>query len=699
MSFLNFYIIIFLIDVLFKISAKEIKYEKSYIDDMHTSFFNTKKEKIYYVGNLIEGYTIIGFSDLDSDKYTDIISYQKNEATKNFTFYAHYYDDDIPGFKKPQKLFDFNLNDAKDGKFSNSYVRNLYVGSFFANKNKKFCFIITFENKNEEELNHDLLHYIICENQYEGKVFDSITSNILIMNRDEDKNLRILFSDEKNLTNATNENSTTIICKLGENIGDNCSYENFENYLIPAEQRDSSNRILSDKKNYSYVDYTNSPLSLVGGLAYIDVSGNCIPDIILSRDHNESVRTIEVYIANKTDKFILKDVIKLNTKENTYGAFAITRVNDNTDGDYAPMMDILIPEISSNKIIYLRNKRKISYKWSHYFCDKYDDKYKTGDIISVFDDNITNSDKYSSILEFDARKIGKDNRDIEEVTIDNSFPTVIRTGDFLASSNPGIILKQKVTIKGETTSYISLYERKSKKKNFLHYLSFDLNEIKEHNKDDVDVGDEFEKGLFFDIDEAGTLSMILTTKNNKNYFFFNYQRNIYFLKSKLMNDEDLYYDINLGASFRYIVTDKDGDRHMDASFQLAQTSDMNIPLPYSLIGLDDTNNYVEYFETESGNILVNKSKVSFEKGSEKNYKGNSPIIPNTQMMISKYYKSNRKTIEWNVDLIVQPMEQIWLFFIIVVFVLLIVLGIIIYLHIKEVKEEQKETTKFKSWFA
>ena len=161
-----------------------------------------------------------------------------------------------------------------------------------------------------------------------------------------------------------------------------------------------------------------------------------------------------------------------------------------------------------------------------------------------------------------------------------------------------------------------------------------------------------------------------------------------------MNDEDYYFDSNLGATFRYIVTNKKGSRHMDISYQLTQTSDMNIPLPYSIMGLDDTNNYVEYFQTISGNII--KKKVS-TKNSERNYKENTPIIPNTQMMISKYYNGDK--IEWNVDLIVQPMEQIWIFLIIVIIVLLIVLGIIIYLHLKEVKEEQKETNKFKSWFA
>jgi hypothetical protein len=162
-----------------------------------------------------------------------------------------------------------------------------------------------------------------------------------------------------------------------------------------------------------------------------------------------------------------------------------------------------------------------------------------------------------------------------------------------------------------------------------------------------------------------------------------------------MNDKKKFYDVNLGSTYRYIVTNKAGDRHMDVSFQMAQTSDMNIPLPYSFAGLDDTNNYVEYFGTISGNYLPS---ASFVDSTSQNWKQNTPIIPNTQMIISKYY-NEKGDIEWNVDLIVQPMEEIWLFLLLVVIVLLIVLGIIIYLHVKEMKEEQKETTKFKSWFA
>ena len=44
---------------------------------------------------------------------------------------------------------------------------------------------------------------------------------------------------------------------------------------------------------------------------------------------------------------------------------------------------------------------------------------------------------------------------------------------------------------------------------------------------------------------------------------------------------------------------------MDIKFQLEQTSDMNIPLTYSIMGLYDINNFVKYFQTISGNRLNN----------------------------------------------------------------------------------------------
>ena len=661
----NFHkIFLFINMILYISSSKSIDYSKSTIKDMHTSFFNTKSEKIYSVGNLIKGSKIIGFSDLNYDKYTDIISYQKYD-NKSFVFYENIYDDEKSTFGKSKYLFQVDKDKGNINFTNESYARNLYIGSFF--EKKKYCFLITFENKKEIHpksyiYNNTLSHYIKCQGNENG-IYLNITSNILIMNKDENKVMRILYSDtnEEAISGQYNE-SKTFICTLGKKIEDGCMYvTNFVDYL----------------ENKNKIDFLKYPLSLSGGLAYIDLSGNCIPDIVLSHDfmnHSIPYRSIEIYLANKHSKYELKDVITLDIEKNKYGAFAITRVNDDKSGSYVPMLDMLIPLIDENAIEYRKNKQKIKYSWSNYYCDKYA--------------NTINIEKIENIFAPEVNYKLQIDKDVENITLDDSFPTIIRVGDFLDSSNLGLIVKQNIQNEGKNYSQITLYERDGKE--FKYYNHFKISDL-------GDKDESFSMGLFFDIDEAGTLSMILPTNKDNNFFFYNYRRNVYFLKSKLMNDEDYYYDINLGASFRYIVTDKDGDRRMDVSFQMAQTSDMNIPLPYSLIGLDDTNNYVEYFESESGNILKGKG-VKFENSDEEDYKGNSPIIPNTQMMISKYY-SGEKTIEWNVDLIVQPMEQIWLFFIIVVIVLLIVLGIIIYLHIKEVKEEQKETTKFKSWFA
>ena len=621
----TFYFLIILI-LLFQVSltGADVEYSKSSIEDMEASLFNTQKEQIYYVGKLINK-SIIAFSDLNNDKYTDIISYERfyiNSTNDNFTFYENIYD-------KRNKKFKDEVQQFSIIKGKNATIRNLQV---FNCNQKKACALISF-NEGKDKLSHYISEFEMKEVN-ETNLLKDINSNILILNRDEKQRMRLLFAEEEEIK----------ICYLDDKF--NCEIKDFRDNLTDPTK----------------ININKGKLSLKGGLGYVDLSGNCMPDIILSFEKG-GIRTIEIFTSNKDGSFTYNTNITLNSEE--YGAFAIVNINDGKSGDKLPYLGLLIPNIITGEVIYYINQGNSHYKWSDYHCN-----------------SPANSEKYPFFDQFKNESYpltidGKTNS-----SLDNTYNTVIRVGDFRGTSNPGIMVKQQK----DGRNQISLYERKDKK--FKYYAGIDIKKINDT--------EEATMGLFFDIDEAGTLSFIIQTENGNNYFFFNYRRNIYFIKSKLMNDKEKYYDINLGATYRYIVTDKKGDRHMDVGFQLAQTSDMNIPVPYGIMGLDDTNNYIEYFQTISGNILL--KEVSFAKSDEKNYKGNSPVIPNTQMMISKYYNEKKK-IEWNVDLIVQPMEQIWLFLVVVIIVLIIVLGVIIYLHLKEVKEEQKETNKFKSWFA
>ena len=628
----------------------KVDYNINSIKDMRTTFLSTKEEKMfYYLGSLLEDNAkIIAFADLNGDKLTDIIAYKI--GSKSLDFYAYYYtkksddNEEVPKFKAPEKLFSLNNT-------NNYTVRNMYVGSFFGEESD-ICYLISLNDENDETTLH---HFIKCgEKEIEPKELKDVNSNILILNKDKENKMRLLYYKETRKICTLKKGNDYYYCDSDKNFGDwlntdkNCKSEGKE--------------------------YLDKPISTKGGIAFVDLDGDCLPDIVLTHDENDK-RLIEIYTSKRqyddNKKYCLKQIIELEDKDK-YGAFAITRVNDDKDENSAPMLDIIIPLIKENKINIYKNQRKIGYKWSNNYCNK--------DFANI------NNDTLFYNYSIDTLSV----EGYSDLEIEQNYPTVIRVGDFLGSSNPGILLRQKK--KGSNISIISLFKREEKQ--FKHYTSIEMDKIIDEKKPE---GDEFLMGLFFDIDETGTLSLILPSSKGKNYFFFNYQRTVYFLKAKLMNHQKNLFDTNLGATYRYIVTDKNGDRHMDVAHQLSQTSDMNIPLPYSIMGLDDTNNYVEYFQTISGNYL-NETSDEFENKEETDWKTNSPIIPNTQMMIFKFNNTDKKC-EWNVDLIVQPMEQIWLFLIIVVFVLLIVLGVIIYLHVKELKEEEKETNKFKSWFA
>ena len=84
----------------------------------------------------------------------------------------------------------------------------------------------------------------------------------------------------------------------------------------------------------------------------------------------------------------------------------------------------------------------------------------------------------------------------------------------------------------------------------------------------------------------------------------------------------------------------------------------------------------------------------------RNFKYATPVIPNTQMIIFKFKNEDRDMkIDWYIELIVLPMDSLGIIAAVIIAVMLVILGVIIFLHVREVKEEQKETNKFKSWFA
>ena len=618
-------VVILLFSLFFQTFTEDLIEDDKTIKDMKSTLWNRLTEGFHLLqGNLIpKNHTVIAFSSLNKTGYTDIVTYVK-DSDQQYSFYKHIYDKEKFSFEQNKTAL-FTINDANIDS-----VRNLFVGKLYVANGVDICYLASFNKKGS---NDELIHYIKCKETESPKQMQ-INSNILILNRNFNGEGHILFSKDNKLK----------MCKLNET--DYICEKNIEDFNADS--------------------HTNITISLNGGMAYVDVDGNCSPDIILSHEEGNT-RYINVYLSSRKTEYNYKFAQNITVGDkDKYGPFIISKINNTKSEKYAPFFDILVPKIDDSKIIVFKNKKVKEYKWDKFFCNE--DEGEDAEKIDVFDD--------INAISFDVESYG------EKAKFDKSLTPMITPGDFSAEDQQGLLVRQK---SDDGTVFISLFSKDAEK------FNLQLN-VTNNTK----IGN-LTRAVFYDINEAGALGLIVQNDKLQNFFIYNFRRDKYFIKSKLMNDKEALYDINIGASFRFIVTSKDGSRHMDISYQLAQTSDTNIPLPYSLMGLGETNNYVENFQILSGNYYI-MGKENFDKEKYRNFRDHTPVIPNTQMAIYKF-KNGKNKIEWYIDLYVLPTDTLLIIALSIVGFMLVILGIIIYLHVREVKEEQKETNKFKSWFA
>ena len=618
-------VVILLFSLFFQTFTEDLIEDDKTIKDMKSTLWNRLTEGFHLLqGNLIpKNHTVIAFSSLNKTGYTDIVTYVK-DSDQQYSFYKHIYDKEKFSFEQNKTAL-FTINDANIDS-----VRNLFVGKLYVANGVDICYLASFNKKGS---NDELIHYIKCKETESPKQMQ-INSNILILNRNFNGEGHILFSKDNKLK----------MCKLNET--DYICEKNIEDFNADS--------------------HTNITISLNGGMAYVDVDGNCSPDIILSHEEGNT-RYINVYLSSRKTEYNYKFAQNITVGDkDKYGPFIISKINNTKSEKYAPFFDILVPKIDDSKIIVFKNKKVKEYKWDKFFCNE-DEGEDADEKDVVFDINATS---------FDVESYG------EKAKFDKSLTPMITPGDFSAEDQQGLLVRQK---SDDGTVFISLFSKDAEK------FNLQLN-VTNNTK----IGN-LTRAVFYDINEAGALGLIVQNDKLQNFFIYNFRRDKYFIKSKLMNDKEALYDINIGASFRFIVTSKDGSRHMDISYQLAQTSDTNIPLPYSLMGLGETNNYVENFQILSGNYYI-MGKENFDKEKYRNFRDHTPVIPNTQMAIYKF-KNGKNKIEWYIDLYVLPTDTLLIIALSIVGFMLVILGIIIYLHVREVKEEQKETNKFKSWFA
>lgn len=215
-------------------------------------------------------------------------------------------------------------------------------------------------------------------------------------------------------------------------------------------------------------------------------------------------------------------------------------------------------------------------------------------------------------------------KDFRGLSSDSIYPPTIRIGDFDIDGYPDILFTAQYK-NGSSASFLCLNQEGQ----------FDnLSTCSQ-------IGESSVAG-FFDFDEDGymiilnivnrNIDILLVGKDNGKQkmigYYQYYNRDSFFLKVKQLqneNDGDLYY----GAEFTYIYTDLEGVRHVGVGFQVPQNSYTPLQVPYGLIGIGRSSNYIEHLNIVYSVSMSPNSRVW------------SPIIPNSQIII-KSFSSNSK---------------------------------------------------------
>ena len=629
--------------------------EKYDIDDFKQSiwFWKSKSEGTYEINTGLDNkYKIIGYLNNYDEKYTKLIIYEKTKESYQFS---------LASYKKSKNYY---IKDEEKNIFSINqidYEIHNVIGNVFNNDNK-ICYLVTLykhDNTGNSDNHFNFLNYFFYpneDNKYEMSD-TKITSKVFVADIDGDKKLEIIYD-----TNLNRQ-----VMKIDSNYKNNNNIKSFMEYTI---------------QDSNYPNNNEEKLSLEGSNAFIDINNDCRNDLIFTVDSENGPKLL-IYIGmyyklnDQDDTYVIKYGLNQENEINLdkdFGPFALGDFND--DG----RVDLIFPSLTGNKVSILLNEESRKNDWSDEFCPHHKIKEQSNTLFNLSDS------KYCINLTFpesDDKKIYYN----PKITY-----TSIRTADFMSSGSHGILVIMEDINNGEQSVRLYKIDKDDDKLNL--ELEIDL------SKKFSNLNQNLQYASFFDFGEDGILDVIVVGDAQTRGFYRNVDNSNYYVTAQLsVTDNDKKYNlIEVGAGYHYVVTNNNGKRRIDYSWQLAQTGDLNLNLNYAYMGLGRTNNYLENLEIVSVSVkkIYNDTESKSGKFTDKDlteYKQYTPIIPKSQLLVKKVGD------DWNIDLIVQPTEKIILMIVIIFIILLIILAIIIYLHIKEVKEDKNQAKEFSAWYS
>ena len=267
---------------------------------------------------------------------------------------------------------------------------------------------------------------------------------------------------------------------------------------------------------------------------------------------------------------------------------------------------------------------------------------------------------------------------------DPNFPFVpgqMRTGDLNSDGYTDIL----VTVQTETGDSKTLVllnipcNTTDWKRTFEHENEFSI----------ISERPETSYGFVMDFDDDGRIDFVVIERygNKKTSiasFYNNFSRDSYYVSASIFTHSPNSYGFKpFGVFCRGVYTSLSDHKSVFVSSQLTRTSYTALQNPVATYAIGRSNNFIEDFTVSYPHQIddrVNKPSVKVER---RNW---SPIIPNSNLLIGI---NQLESIKWTIQLLINPTQSFLLIGITLTVILMVIGGVIIYIHIKEKREDEE----------
>ncbi|KAI9473399.1 MAG: hypothetical protein EXX96DRAFT_528016 [Benjaminiella poitrasii] len=419
--------------------------------------------------------------------------------------------------------------------------------------------------------------------------------------------------------------------------------------------------------------------------AFVDLDGDCLADLVFVCSKSSGAQSLQLWINNREENgFRLHQEADLPT-----GAGPLSFGDMDGDGSIDIIFPVCQNDVCTIHVVYnqqiglCRNENESSENKT---CRRAQNLC-VADPNFKFDFSKKNTENYV-VFDLDGIVLGAE----ETILISDSdfrgkLPVPVHVGDYnldgfpdlLVTTTDRVILLQSVVCDSQLcTSGAKALNRRSF--SVVSTGAEILNQITTPSQ-----------ATFFDIDEDGTLDILVLQKMQKdagrlpNFIVNNYFNDAFFLKSLVSNgvENSAAYGVSYpGASLKFTVLDTSGVKRSHQVSQLSQSAYMPLLTPYCLFGLGRTNNYVE--ELFAGVSRHQTQNYLFYEG----------VIPNSQLIFLPYQPEHvQDSSSWKVELYIKPADYVpWVLVVLVAASL--ILGIVIaVLRMVEKREDEMERRK------